>query len=48
MKISELVKVLLEMQKDHGDITVFATDREVLGATYYNDEDEEAFVYLEC
>ena len=47
MKISELVKILLENQKNHGDVTVFAADREVRGATFYKDEDEEPFIYLE-
>jgi hypothetical protein len=48
MRISELVKDLLEQQKDHGDLEVFAEDCIVLGCTYYPEgEDEAAFVYLE-
>jgi hypothetical protein len=48
MRISELVKDLLEMQKDHGDLEVFSSDEKVVGMSYYpEDETQEAFVYLE-
>ena len=46
MKISELVKELLEHQKAHGDLDVWSDDEEVKGVTYYPDDDPP-FVYLE-